>query len=119
MMSATQGWPRGLNAPRLGERSARLMVAAAAGLLLAACASDGPAVQQEMVRSNVQTAPADLQVLCASEAANQLGANADQILPVSSSVVQPGVFQVDLLVASQPAACTIDSEGNVLSIVAS
>ena len=69
-----------------------------------------------LVRQSVETAPTDLQLLCASEAANRLGADSTSVLPTGSSVLQPSVYQVRLNVAGSPATCVIDDNGTIHSL---
>lgn len=86
---------------------------------LAACQSNSsapPAPAPASVRPAVQTAPADLQLLCASEASTRFGVPADKVLPVSSASTTPGVYQVDLNLGSGQATCSVDANGSILSL---
>jgi hypothetical protein len=74
-----------------------------------------PEPEQPMVRQSAQTAPADLQLLCASEAARTYGVPSGRVLPVSSSA-QGDVYTVVLNTGETQAVCTIDEEGTVLSL---
>lgn len=89
----------------------------AAGVLpftaLAACSTSTPAPQQ-MARSTVETAPADLQLLCADAAAKAAGGG--NALPVTSRRIDATTYQVDLNVAGSTRSCIVDAEGNVLSV---
>ena len=85
-------------------------------MVLAACASPGKTTTRNEVRAAVETAPADLQLACAAEAATRLNADPDTVLPVSSAATEPGNFRVDLKVGDGAAECIIDSEANVLSL---
>lgn len=95
-------------------------VAGLFALSIAACTttqSAGPAgPAAPMVRQSVATAPTDLQLLCASEAANRAGADSSSVLPTASSVLQPSLYRVDLNVAGTPAFCIIDDAGTIHSI---
>ena len=67
---------------------------AAAALLASGCMSGGPAPGS--VRNTAQTAPADLQLACASAAATTLGVDGSKVLPVGSSQLDAQSYQVDL-----------------------
>ena len=69
---------------------------------------------QSTVRAGGQTAPADLQLTCASEAASRLGLQ--NALPVSSSQAQPDTFRVDLTAGGTTAVCLIKTDGTVVSV---
>lgn len=77
--------------------------------MLGACSASSPTPDQ-MARSTADTAPADLQLLCASAAG---GGNA---LPVTSRKIDATTYQVDLSVSGSTSRCVIDAQGNVLSI---
>lgn len=83
-------------------------------LSAAGCTSGQP--KQPTVRASGQTAPADLQLLCASETATRLGVDGTKVLPVSSSPAGAGTYRVDLNADGNPAACVIDDTGTVVSI---
>lgn len=85
-----------------------------AALLAAGCTSGQP--NRPTVRASGETAPADLQLLCASETATRLGVDSTKVLPVSSSPSGAGSYRVDLTADGQPAACVIDDTGTVVSI---
>jgi hypothetical protein len=88
--------------------------ATAAILFAGGCAStSGP---QQTVRGAESTAPADLQLTCASEAATRLGVDSTKVLPISSSTSEPGAYRVDLNVDGSQAVCMVNSEGSVLSV---
>lgn len=93
------------------------LVVAIAALAVSGCQglgsrSTGP--MQPVVRSANETAPADLQLTCASEASTRFGVTS--VLPVSSALAQPGVYRVDLNTGGGSAVCMIDSNGTVLSV---
>jgi hypothetical protein len=97
---------------------ARCSAIAALAALAAGCASQSaqvPEPQQPMVRQTALTAPADLQLLCANEAAQAFGMASDSVLPVGSSA-QGAVYSVVLNAGGSQAVCTIDEEGNILSL---
>ena len=90
--------------------------AVAVGLMalgLGACTASKP---EPTVRSAGTTAPADLQLLCASEASTRFGANRDTILPVSSSQEGANRYRVDLTMAGEKAVCVISDTGIVESL---
>jgi hypothetical protein len=83
---------------------------------LAACkttSSSGP--PQAVVRSGGETAPADLQLACASEAAAKLNGG-NSVLPVSSMRMPDGRFHVGLQLGAGQAVCVIDAGGAIQSL---
>lgn len=82
---------------------------------LAACQSSPPPPDQ-MSRTAVETAPADLQLLCADAAAKQAGLDRAKVLPTGSRPVEAGGFSVDLDASGRKFACTIDRTGVVRSV---
>ncbi|MEM8794738.1 MAG: hypothetical protein AAGE61_04150 [Pseudomonadota bacterium] len=84
--------------------------------LLAGCASIENPQPTVGIKQVVETAPADLQLTCASEAATQLAGAGTTALPSSSRLLKPGVYQVDVFVAGSAASCDITSEGVILAI---
>lgn len=70
----------------------------------------------QMSRTAVETAPADLQLLCANAAAQAGGVDSSKVLPMSSRKLDAKTYQVELTVGGKPTSCTIDTEGNVLSV---
>ncbi|MBJ3774113.1 hypothetical protein [Acuticoccus mangrovi] len=98
-----------------GGALAVAMAMAAAGCV--GGGSGGSATPSSTVRSSVVTAPADLQLLCASEAATRFGAPANEVLPVSSSQTGSGVYSVSLTMGSAGSAtCVVDDNGTVQSV---
>lgn len=96
------------------KRAALLVVAAMAIAPLAGCMST-PA-PQEQARNTLNTAPADLQLLCASAAAEAMGADSDKTLPVASRQLDSKNYQVDVDAAGQKTSCIVDTDGNVKSV---
>lgn len=94
-----------------------VLKALAASALLAAggCQSSSPAPQQ-MARTTLQTAPADLQLLCANAVATQTGVTSDKVLPVSSRQLDATSFQVELNAGGRQHSCVVDDQGNVKSV---
>jgi len=83
---------------------------------LAACQSAPP--PDQMSRTAVETAPADLQLLCADAAAKQAGLERAKVLPTGSRPVEAGGFSVDLDASGRKFACVIDRTGVVKSVQA-
>jgi hypothetical protein len=84
--------------------------------LLAGCkTTSSPAPQQAVVRSGGETAPAELQLACASEAATRLNAG-NSVLPLSSVRDPSGVYRVSLQLSAGQAVCVIDQSGVIQSI---
>jgi hypothetical protein len=89
-------------------------VAIASLLLIASCVA-APTPDQ-MSRTKVETAPADLQLICASAAAKNSGIDSSKVLPVSSSRIDSKTFQVDLDSGGKKSRCLVDDQGNVQSV---
>lgn len=96
-------------------RGARAVFSTAVMLLVAGCAL-GQNRPEQTIRTDVRTAPADLQLTCASETATRLQLEGEQLLPISSSEVTPNVYRVDFNTKDGPAVCIIDGSSTVLSV---
>ena len=96
------------------DRAMLVAVALAATQVVGCTSSSQP--ETNSVRNTGQTAPADLQLTCASAAATPLGVDASTVLPVSSSQVDAQTFQVVLEASGGRANCVIDTAGNVISV---
>ena len=83
-------------------------------MVLAACQS-APTPDQ-MSRTTVETAPADLQLLCAGAAAKAGGVDGGKALPTSSRKLDSKSYQVELNVAGKPMSCIVDTDGKVASV---
>jgi hypothetical protein len=68
------------------------------------------------VRSSGETAPTDLQLLCASKTAEELKVTGGNVLPVSSMPSGENAYQVNLTFDGGQAVCVIDEAGTVQSI---
>lgn len=68
-----------------------------------------------MARTTLQTAPADLQLLCANSAAGVAGAGA-KVLPTGSRALPDGTFGVDLDAGGKKFSCVVDNNGTVRSV---
>lgn len=98
-----------------GIRNATAMTAAlGATLVLSACNTTKP--QDQAVRSAVETAPADLQLLCAARGADEFGVGRDKVLPTSSSRETDVSYRVVLNLDGETATCIINDTGIVESI---
>ena len=84
------------------------------GLLAGGCTSNDPA--PNTVRNSAQTAPADLQLICANAAATSLGVDGGSVLPISSSQIDAQRYQVELDARGARATCVVDAAGTVLSV---
>nr|WP_311788034.1 hypothetical protein [Fererhizobium litorale] len=83
---------------------------------LAAGCSTTPPPPEEMARTVTETAPADLQLMCASAAAAPSGVDSAKILPTGSRRVDARTFNVDLDAGGRKFACLIDDSGTVTSV---
>jgi hypothetical protein len=105
---------------RIGPaRTGPAIVLIAAALAGFGC-SQGPQPAQPQglaVRAAVETAPADLQLMCAAEAAKVYSAPSDKVLPLSSQRSGATAFEVELDVAGKRARCTIDESGAPITVV--
>jgi hypothetical protein len=82
---------------------------------LAACQSAPP--PDKMARTTTDTAPADIQLLCANAAAPVAKVEAAKILPVSSAKLDDQNYTVQLNANGKPFTCTVDVNGTVKSVV--
>ena len=115
-MKNDSGWgyrPKCWMARAHGQGAIGLALAVAVSLA-SGCMSGGPAPGS--VRNTAQTAPADLQLACASAAATSLGVDSSSVLPVSSSQIDGRNYHVDLDARGTRATCIVDAAGNVLSV---
>ncbi|NKI62101.1 hypothetical protein HCG46_27750 [Labrenzia sp. PO1] len=100
--------------------SNRLAAGLAAGLCLSVVAGCNTSSNQTptagAVRSSGETAPTDLQLLCASKAAEELQVSGGNVLPVSSMPSGENAYQVNLTFDGGQAVCVIDEAGTVQSI---
>jgi len=83
---------------------------------LSACVSTPPPAPEQMSRTQVETAPADLQLLCANAVAKSSGVNSAKILPISSSKIDSKTYQVELDAGGKKTSCLVDTDGNVKSV---
>jgi len=104
------------NAQGFHRAAGRLGAACLAMLATAGCVSSPE--PQELSRTTLETAPADLQLLCADAVATRTGTPSDKVLPVSSRPIDARSFQVELDAGGERHGCTVDSDGNVTAVQA-
>lgn len=80
------------------------------------CVSTPPPAPEQMSRTQVETAPADLQLLCANAVAKASGVGSAKILPVSSGKIDSKTYQVSLDAGGKKTSCLVDTDGNVKSV---
>ncbi|KQU88640.1 hypothetical protein ASD12_29170 [Mesorhizobium sp. Root102] len=83
---------------------------------LSACVSTPPPAPEQMSRTQVETAPADLQLLCANAVAKSSGVDSSKILPISSSKIDSKTYQVELDAGGKKTSCLVDTDGAVKSV---
>ena len=83
---------------------------------LSACVGTPPPAPEQMSRTQVETAPADLQLLCANAVAKASGVDSAKILPVSSSKIDSKTYQVELDAGGKKTSCLVDTDGAVKSV---
>ena len=90
----------------------------ATGLAAAVSACTTSPTPDQMARTTLETAPADLQLLCANEAARSTGVESSKVLPVSSRKLDAKNYQVELNAGGKPTTCVIDADGKIVSVQA-
>jgi hypothetical protein len=70
-----------------------------------------------MARTTTETAPADLQLLCANAAATTAKIESSKILPISSARLDEQSYTVQLDASGKKFTCTVDVNGTVKSVV--
>lgn len=96
-------------------RGSRLVLTLAAAAALAGCRTTSAPEPQSTVRSSGETAPADLQLACASDAATRLNGG-NNVLPISSARDPNGTYRVGLQLSAGQAVCVIDPNGVIQTI---
>jgi hypothetical protein len=96
-------------------RGSRLMLVLAAAAALAGCRTTATPEQQSTVRSGGETAPADLQLACATDASTRLNGGGN-VLPISSARDPNGTYRVGLQLTAGQAVCVIDQNGVIQTI---
>lgn len=97
------------------RRIAAPAVILSTALIAAGCSMTGSQPKGGSVRSSGETAPADLQLVCASEAASRFNISGG-VLPVSSLPGPGDSYQVNLTMEDGQAVCFIGSDGIVTSL---
>jgi len=69
-----------------------------------------------MARTTLETAPADLQLMCANATAGPAGIDNTKILPVSSRAADAKTYNVELNANGRKLNCLVDVDGNVKSV---
>jgi len=91
----------------------KLLALLAAGCMVACQTAPPP---DQMARTTLQTAPADLQLLCANAVATASKVDSSKVLPVSSSALDPQSFNVELSASGRKFNCVVDNKGVVKSV---
>jgi hypothetical protein len=94
--------------------SKQLAACLAAMLSLSSCQS--APTPDKMARTTLETAPADLQLICANAAAGPAGVDNTKILPVNSRAVDGQTYNVELNANGRKFNCLVDLDGNVKSV---
>jgi hypothetical protein len=97
-----------------GAARALVPVSLVLAAVLAACQSSPS--PEEMSRTAVETAPADLQLLCANAAAQSSGVDSTKVLPTSSRKLDARSYQVALTADGRTMSCVVDTDGNIVSV---
>ena len=82
---------------------------------VAGCQSSAPE-PQDMARTSLGTAPADLQLICANAAAGTSGVEGSKILPTSSTQIDAASYSVNLDAGGRKFVCVVDNNGSVKSV---
>lgn len=103
---------------RIGRYTSFLGMASFAVALSACTTTNNNPEPNKMSRTMSDTAPADLQLLCA-DAAKASAPAGSSALPVASRKLDGTTYQVDLNVNGETKACVISDAGTVVSVQAS
>ncbi|HEV7305973.1 hypothetical protein [Ensifer sp.] len=95
-------------------RSKGFLLAAAVLAVIAGCQS--PPKPEDMARTSLQTAPADLQLLCAHAVAGAAQVDSTKVLPTSSRALDATSYNVDLDAGGRKFTCIVDTAGSVKSV---
>lgn len=91
-----------------------LVLALAAMTAISGCQS--PPKPEDMARTSLQTAPADLQLLCAHAAAGAAQVDSAKVLPTSSRALDATSYSVNLDAGGRKYSCVVDTTGSVKSV---
>ena len=98
-----------------GVRRFVLMLACASALT--ACNTSSTPQPDQMARTTLQTAPADLQLLCADAVANSARVDRARVLPMSSRQLDAASYNVEVdSGGGRMFNCVVDSTGKVNSV---
>lgn len=97
-------------------RAGRASVVLTAFFAMAAAGCVSSPTPEQMSRTTLETAPADLQLLCANEAAKSRGIDGSKVLPTTSRKLDAKSYQVQLNAAGTAMNCVVDADGNVTSV---
>ncbi|MBB5573092.1 MULTISPECIES: hypothetical protein [Rhizobium] len=97
-----------------GWSAARLLFPLVLLAPVTACVSSPP--PDQMARTKLQTAPADLQLLCADAAAKSAGLTQNKVLPTNSQQLDATTYRVELNATGRRFNCIIDNTGKVASV---
>ncbi|WP_371742515.1 hypothetical protein [Ensifer sp. ENS09] len=95
-------------------RSKGILLAAAALAVINGCQSQPK--PEDMARTSLQTAPADLQLLCAHAVAGAAQVDSSKVLPTSSRALDAASYSVDLDAGGRKFNCVVDTAGSVKSV---
>ncbi|TKT69920.1 hypothetical protein XW59_025545 [Aquamicrobium sp. LC103] len=104
-----------MGCPAFG-RQAAILSSVLFVLGLSACQSTPDPTPEQMSRTKVETAPADLQLLCATTVAQSGGVDESRVLPVGSRKLDARTYHVDLNVDGRSTSCVVDDDGKILSV---
>ncbi len=94
-----------------------LAVIGCASVTMAGCASSVvPREPEATVRQSMVSAPADLQLVCASQAASRFGISKERILPVDSRGSGVAAYEVELRLPAGKAICVINADAQVVRL---
>ncbi len=94
-----------------------LIVLVAAGLAGCATGPSSTDSQTALIRQNVATAPADLQLLCSAQASRKFDIASDELIPVGSDAIPPDAYRVDVRSKNEAIRCVINQNGQILELV--
>ncbi|HEV7318979.1 MAG TPA: hypothetical protein VGO04_10265 [Ensifer sp.] len=95
-------------------RSKGFVAATLALAMISGCQS--PPKPEDMARTSLQTAPADLQLLCAHAVAGAAQVDSTKVLPTSSRALDAASYSVDLDAGGRKFNCIVDTAGSVKSV---
>ena len=105
-----------MSAERVVRRSILVVALGFMAQSLSACVSTPPPAPEQMSRTQIETAPADLQLLCANAVAKSSAVDSAKILPISSSKIDSKTYQVELDAGGKKTSCLVDTDGAVKSV---